>query len=464
MDFEFVGRKSELSALAIAYKAPGAALWPVYGRRRIGKTELIKQFLDGKPGIYFLGKQAPAAMQIREFLRSAATALDEPLLASQAVDGWQEALATVVGRWRGPGKLVVVMDEFQWSAAASPELPSVIQGLWDGSWRDGGKVFLILCGSFVGFMEREVLGRESPLFGRRTGQVHLQPFAYREAAAFHPGYSLRDRAITYFVCGGVPLYLRAFSDRMSVEDNLAAQILDPQAPLHREPDFLVREELREVERYYGILLAVATGDCTPAAIASRTGVDVRQLGYYLQQLIDLGYLQRRRPLTMRNVRSQGVRYAIADQLLRFWFHFLFPQLSAITRLGPHRALRELIRPELPAYWGRCFESLCREALPDLLAREGATASVTVGEYWDAHSQIDVVGLRDDGCLELGECKWGAVRSGRPVLAGLEAKAVTYPNPTGATVGLRIFTQGSVKPVPCDRFSVHWTSLADIYAE
>ena len=464
MERSFIGRLVELDALTRAYETRGSAFWPVYGRRRIGKTELIRQFLAEKRGIYFVGKQAPAPMQIREFLQAAAKALNEPLLATQSVDGWEQALSTVVDHWKGPGKLILALDEFQWSAAASPELPSVIQGLWDGGWRTSGKVFLILCGSFVGFMEREVLGRASPLFGRRTGQIHLQPFGFREAARFHPRYSPRDQALTYFVCGGVPLYLRAFSDRVSVEDNLAAQILDPCAALHHEADFLLREELREVERYYGILLAVATGDATPTAIASRTGLDVRQLGYYLQQLIDLGYLQKRWPLIPGGNQRRAVRYTVGDPLLRFWFHFLFPQLSGVTRLGPRRALRELIKPGLPAYWGHCFESLCREAIPDLLVREGATGVVTVGEFWDRQSQIDVVGLRDDGRIELGECKWGTVRSGRPVLDELLKKADSYPNPKNFSLGLRIFTANSVKAVPNERFAVAWHSLADLYAD
>jgi len=458
----FIGRRRELAALERAFAEPRSGLWPVYGRRRVGKTELIRQFMRHRPGVYFLGKQAPAPMQVREFLRVAAAELDEPLLATQAIDGWEAALATVVDRWRGPGKLVLALDEFQWSASASPELPSVLQALWDGSWRDSDRVFVILCGSFIGFMEREVLGRESPLFGRRTGQIQLQPFDFREAAGFHPAYSLRDRAVTNFVCGGIPLYLLAFDEGQSVEDNIATQLLDPHAPLHREPDFLLREELQEVERYHGILLAVATGDSTPALISERTGVDVRKLAYYFQQLVDLGYLRRRKPLVPGPATRRAVRYAIADPLLRFWFRFLFPQLSAATRLGPRRALRELVRPGLPAYWGQCFESLCREALPDLLAGRGAGPAVEVGEYWDRDMQIDVVGLRDDARIELGGCKWGRVRSARQVVADLADRATRYPNPGNATVGLRIFTASDVAPAVSDRYATAWTTLAELY--
>jgi len=190
---------------------------------------------------------------------------------------------------------------------------------------------------------------------------------------------------------------------------------------------------------------VATGDVTPIAIANRTGLDARQLGYYIQQLVQLGYLQRRHPLQPAGGKRRAVRYHLGNPLLRFWFHFLFPQLSAVTRLGPRPALRELIRPELSAYWGRCFEALCREALPDLLAQEGSATQVEVGEYWDRSMQIDVVGLQDDERIELGECKWGAVRSSRAALADLEARAAAYPNPRNASIGLRIFTRRPIRP-------------------
>src|SRR5262249_37734947 len=157
--------------------------------RRVGKSELILQFLKGRPGVYFVGKKAPAGLQVREFLQEAAAVLDEPLLATFPAESWGAALDAVVSSWRGEGKLILALDEFQWTVEASPELPSELQVRWDRQWRDSGRVFLILCGSYVGFMEREILGRKSPLFGRRTAQIPLRPFGYREAALFHPRYS-----------------------------------------------------------------------------------------------------------------------------------------------------------------------------------------------------------------------------------------------------------------------------------
>ncbi len=170
---DFIGRERELAALAEAHNSRQSAFVPVYGRRRVGKSELILHFLAHKRGVYYLGKRCPAAEQIREFLRVASLALEEPLLACLPPNSWKAALEAVSDRWKGPAKLVLALDEFQWIVAASPELPSVLQELWDRRWKDRNHVLLVLCGSFVGFMEREILGRRSPLFDRRTAQIHL---------------------------------------------------------------------------------------------------------------------------------------------------------------------------------------------------------------------------------------------------------------------------------------------------
>lgn len=460
---DFIGRDSELRVLEAALRGEGSGFIPVYGRRRVGKSELILRFLRGKPAIYYLGKKAQAALQIREFLREAATLLSEPLLATLPAEHWKPALDAVTERWRGPGKLVIAFDEFQWTVESSPELPSVLQECWDRRWRPQGNVLLILCGSYVGFMEREVLGRKSPLFGRRTAQIHLKPFDYREAARFHLSYSLNDRARTYFICGGIPLYLRCFSPGRSVETNIATTLLDEFDPLSHEPDFLLREELRDVENYYAILLALASGAAPSRDISRRTGIGDRSLHYYLAQLVELGYLARRYPLTGQPPVPRHVRYALEDPLLRFWFRFIYPNTSYIQKMGAERAMADLIRPELDAYFGACFERLCREALPFLYAHEGVAAPFHIGDYWDKATQIDVVGLREDGWTDLGECKWGTVRSASALLGELEGKVARYPNPRNATIGRRIFTRRRVRPPSALDRSVKWHSLEDLCA-
>lgn len=460
----FIGRKKELALLKSAYSSSSSALIPIYGRRRIGKSELILKFIDKKPGLYYLGKMAPAAMQIREFLQEAARALDEPLLASLAVSSWSDVFRAVNEKCKPAQKFVIALDEFQWMAGASPELPSVIQEYWDRYWSKFGNIVLILCGSYIGFMKREVLGQKSPLFGRRTAQILLESFSYREAAEFHPRWSLLNRTLAYFICGGVPLYLRFFNQASSVEKNIEENILNEFGPMFREPDFLLREELRDVENYYAVLTAVASGHTVNKAIAAQTGIPERSLHYYLQQLINLGYLGRRFPVTGKKPNQRLVRFVLQDPLLRFWFRFVFPHLSFIQQMGPQRAMRDLIRPRLESYFGLCFEYLCRQALPVIYERDGVSAAFEVGEYWDKRVQIDVVGVRDDHWTDLGECKWGTVRSFNEVLNELEKKKRAYPNTRGATIGKHLFLKKKPGLKTINAASgIQWHDIEDLHA-
>ncbi|HEX4422889.1 MAG TPA: ATP-binding protein [Kofleriaceae bacterium] len=456
----FVGRRTELAMLEAAYAGKDSAFIPIYGRRRIGKSELILHFLRNKPGLYHVGKLAPSGLQLRELMIDAAGVLGEPLLANLSVDDWRIALDTIVERWRGPRRLVLALDEFQWSAQAATELPSILQELWDRKWRRNGKVMLILCGSYIGFMEREVLGKQSPLFGRRTAQIKLAPFGYREAAEFHPRWSLVDRAQAYFVCGGVPLYLRAFDPARSIRSNIEASFLSEHATLFQEPEFLLREELREVQNYYGVMWAIAAGHGTQSEIAKATGLPGRSLPYWLDQLVELGYIGRRHPLVAGKL-ARAVRFVLEDAMLRFWFRFVFPHRSFIQQRGAQAAWSELVATQLDAYFGACFERLAREALPALYERERVSTAYMVGEYWDRHVQIDVVGTRGDGRIDLGEAKWGTVRSAAALTNELEARIPHYPNPDSATIERRFFVRA--RPRSRTRLPGHWHDLEDLYS-
>jgi AAA+ ATPase superfamily predicted ATPase len=455
----FIGRARELDLLEAAYTGRASAFIPIYGRRRVGKSELILHFLRDKPALYHVGKLAPGRLQLRELLDDAARVLDEPLIAALPDDDWRRALDTIVERWTSPRRLVIALDEFQWSAQAADGLPSILQELWDRKWKKSGKVMLILCGSFIGFMEREVLGKESPLYGRRTAQIKLAPFGYREAAGFHPGWSRVDQASAYFLCGGIPLYLRAFDAKRSIRANVEATLLSEHAPLFGEPEFLLREELRDVQRYHAVLWAIAGGETTLPAIAKTAGLPERGLLYWIDQLVQLGHVSRRHPLTSGRPSARDVRFVLDDPLLRFWFRFVFPHKSFVQQRGAKAAWQELIAPSIDAYFGTCFERLCREALPRIYEREGVGASYEVGEYWNRSVQIDVVGRRDDGWIDLGECKWGAVRSPAALVDELDAKVAAYPNPKNATIGRRWFVKALPKKVPD---AGTWHDLDDLY--
>lgn len=460
---KFVGRTSELRLLAQAAESPHSAFIPVYGRRRVGKSELILKFMKDHPGVYFLGKQSPQGLQVREFLAQASIALDMPLLAELRIADWSTALNTVVEQWgkaNPNSKLVLALDEFQWIAASDPGVVSALQECWDRNWKSSGAVVLLLCGSYLGFMEREVLGRSSPLFGRRTAQIHLQPFDYREAALFHPRWSRVDQAKAYFLVGGLPQYLLCLDDRRSIDSNIRENLLDEFAPLFHEPTFLLREELREVAPYHAVLFAIASGERAARAVAGATGLPERNLHYYFEQLVGMGYVRRRYPLDGNRPNPKQVRFTIDDPLLRFHFRFVFPNTSALKSAGIARTFADAIKPSLDAWFGDGFEQLCREALPLIYAAETVAAAFEVGEFWSKETQIDVVGLRADNFTDIGECKWGPVRSPKALEDELARKIGLYRNDRGATLNRRYF----VRNKPASREAADgWHSLEDLYS-
>lgn len=458
---DFIGRVKELQALEAAYKSGESAFIPVYGRRRVGKSELIKHFIKNKTAVYFLGKQAPAKLQLQEFLSNSGSALNQPLLKEAAADNWHKAISMTVGLVQAGEPLVLVMDEFQWTVEACPELPSVLQSLIDDDWGGKVQVLLILCGSYLGFMEKKVLGEKSPLFGRRSGQILLKPFSWLEAGEFHPHWSAVDKAKVFSVCGGIPYYLKFFSPADSIDGNIQNNFLNEFSALAREPEFLLREELKELKKYFGILTALASGAVSNRQMAKITGIEEKTLFYYLNTLRELGYIARHYPLTGNKINPRQVHYKLDDPLLRFWFRFIYPNGSAIYQMEEANAFVNLIKPHLDSYFGHGFEILCREAMGHIYQREGLTCSYEIGEFWDKKVQIDVVGYRRDGVVDIGECKWGKVGSISKLINELQAKMSLYANPENNTLKGRLFLRFP-KKIPSGS-NITICTLEDLYA-
>lgn len=439
----FVGRRAELAALDRHYRAKRSSMVPVYGRRRVGKTELLLHFMGGKPAVYFSAAQKLRASQIADLMRAAARSLASPALAESTPSSWEAALRLVVSAGPKERKLILVLDEFQWLCESSPDLPSVLQRLWDLEWQRGNRLMLVLCGSFIGFMEREVLGARSPLHGRRSADLRIQPFGFQEAAEFHPRWSHEEHARAHFVCGGIPAYLQRFDAQRSVAQNLTNEFFALDAFFQREPEFLLREELAEVKQASSVLEAIALGRRSQKDIAAAIGLSAPALAPHLKSLTGLGYLERVAPLSPRPPSKRAVVYRVADPLLRFWFRFVEPYTSSLRLTSADRAFEQLVAPEWEAFCGDGFERLCREAMWSLYAAEGVTGRCQVGEYWDRATQLDVVGLRSDGWIDLGECKW----SGRSALAGasreLDTRAALYPA-SGRTVRRHLFFRKAPK--------------------
>ncbi|MFH1654329.1 MAG: ATP-binding protein [Pseudomonadota bacterium] len=458
---KFVGRKNELTMLENAYGSSKSEFIPVYGRRRIGKSELILHFIEKKPSIYLLGKKSTPQLQIREFLDILSNTYSQPLIANSRVDNWKEALELIVKHKKTDKKMVVVFDEFQWLAETSPDLISILQEFIDTEWKKRKDIMLIICGSYMGFMEKEILGEKSPLFGRRTAQILLKPFNYKDAADFFPSWSYKDKAKAYFVCGGVPFYLLFFSENKSIFKNIEENFFSEFSALYREADFLLKEELRELQKYYAILTSLAAGSLTYFDISKVTGIEEKKLYYYIEQLIALGYVRRRYPLLTQRHSSKNVRFIIDDALLKFWFRFVYPNTAYIPQVNAKDAFQNLVKPYIDSYFGTCFENLCREALAGAYLTEGIYGDFEIGEYWDKCLQIDVVGHRKKEGIDICECKWTGIKSTNKLVNELRSKIRKYPNDDNLTIQGRIFSRETIKEHK--KFpEIRFYSLEDIY--
>jgi AAA+ ATPase superfamily predicted ATPase len=433
---KFVGRRAELQLLEEHYAAGPAALIPIYGRRRVGKSRLIEEFVKGKPSLSFLGKRTTAEMQLNDFRDAAQKLLQNEALVHARFKNWQDALQTVTRLWRHSRKLVLVLDELQWTAEASPELPSILQALWDLEWKKAANLMVILCGSHVGFMERDILGSQSPLFGRRSDQIKLGPLPFYEALNFVDHYSAVDRVGAYFLVGGIPAYLERFSPGRSLPQAITDEFCSEFKFFAMEPNFLVREELRDPARYFAILTLLAEKRMRQRDLAEASHIEARALAAYLGTLMDLGYVAKYYPATPGKASLQAVQYEVADPLLQFWFRFIFPNLQ-LCRPGQEKAVfAQCIRPHLDSYFGSRFEKLCQEWLRHHYQRENILWR-HIGQYWDPEVQIDVVGVRQDNWIDLGECKWGPVKSVKSVAEALDRKLVHYPC-QGCSLGRHVF--------------------------
>jgi AAA+ ATPase superfamily predicted ATPase len=299
-------------------------------------------------------------------------------------------------------------------------LPSYFQSFIDERLSETDSM-LILCGSSVGTMESEVLGHESPLYGRRTGQIDLQPFSFRDAREVIT-YEFEDAVRSFSVTGGTAMYLTQFDYSRSLGENIQQEILSPTAMLYNEPEFLLRTELRSPARYLSILEAIATGHTTPNEIAGATGVGSGPLSKYLQTLRRLRLISRETPVTASAKQSKRSQYVVADEFLRFWFRFVEPNRSSIEE-APEIVYEGTIEPALPDHVASTFEDICQEAIWEAIRRGEVKPYSDIGRWWYGEQEIDIVGLSpSDDRILLGECKWTAEPVGRALVDSLTEKA------------------------------------------
>lgn len=425
----FVDREAELQALEREYAREGSSFVVVYGRRRVGKTELISRFIRNRRSLYYLATEEPELQNLESFQSVAADFLQSDLLHAARISRWEDVFREIA-RVCGPAdeRAVIVIDEFQYLGRANPAYPSIFQRIWDTMLKDAN-VMLVLCGSLISLMRDQVLSEESPLYGRRTAQIRMGqiPFLhYRESL---PGRSTRELVERYAVTGGVPKYIELFEDEKDVYSAISASVLDRSGFLYDEPNFLLQREVPDVGTYFALIRAIAGGAHRPSEISRSFGIKQTSLNKYLKTLIDLDVLERQVPVTESNPdKSKKSLYRIKDNFLQFWFRFVLPNLSYLET-GRTAAVEKRIREHfIDGHVAYVYEDVCRERLWGL-ADSGELGFVPerVGRWWSGGDEIDVVGLSaSEGRAVWGECKFWKDPVGANVLRALEEKAARVP--------------------------------------
>jgi hypothetical protein len=407
---KFVNRNSELNALNEAYKKPGFQFYPFYGRRRIGKTELIKQFIKDKPHIYFLATEGTEKENILNFKHAAKNTIDLDIIK----DDFEELFKYITQQVKK--KIIIVIDEFPFLTKTNKATASLFQYIID-EYLSQTNHFLILCGSSVGMMYKEVLGYKAPLYGRRTGQIELHPLKFQDVRTL-VNKPIEECIHIYGICGGVPFYLKEFTEKKDFFQLIKEKVLSQEAILNKEAIFLLREELDEISRYASILAAIAVGYTKLGEIMTHCGFKEKlNITPYLHVLERLEMIEKETPITFPRT-TRGV-YKMKDQFFNFYFQFIRPNESMIE--SNMNEVITTIKTAYTSYIGKVFEQIAKE-----LIREKHTFS-TLGRWWHNGQEIDLVAFNENTKeIAFFECKWKNLRYAQSltILRELQKKAIS----------------------------------------
>ena len=402
----FIGRERELKALNKLYGSSKFEFAVIYGRRRIGKTELIKQFLGDKKAIYFMGIESNAKLNLENFSKSILE-FNTGIRADTSFSNFQAALEYVFQLAENE-RIILAIDEYPYVARSSKSLASTLQLLID-KYKDTSKLMLILCGSSMSYIEDNVLSYKAPLYGRRTAQIKLLPFDFEETCRYLANMSGEDKALMYGAVGGTPQYLLQVSDKLSVEENIKNTYLNPISFLYEEPTNLLKQEVREPAIYTAIITAIATGASRMADISTKVGEDTSVCTTYIKNLISLGIVQKETPYGEKA--SRKTIYSIADNMFRFWYRFVLENNSIIARGADDLAYKR-IEPYFTDYMGKVFEDISAQYLWKLLVTGKSPIEFTsLGRWWGndprtrSQTEIDIMGEQDKNSALFAECKW-----------------------------------------------------------
>ncbi|MDA8273046.1 MAG: ATP-binding protein [Deltaproteobacteria bacterium] len=416
---DFIDREHELSFLEEKWKEDKAQFIVLWGKRRVGKTELVKRFIKNKPGVYFLSESVSPKDQLSRFSKTIGGFFEEPLLLTRGFTEWEEMFEYVFLKKK---KFVLIIDEFPYLFASNPAILTIFQKAWDEYWSKSD-IFLIILGSSISMMENEVLGYRSPLYGRRTAQWMLNPLPFKAAASFRKEKPFEDKLLHFAVAGGIPEYWLKFDPSKSFKENLLLHIIKKGEFLYDEPEFILRKELREPRYYFSILKAIAQGKRKNSEIINATGINNTSLNKYLGVLSDLKIIERELPATEEKpLKSKKGLYKITDEFFRFWFRFVFPKRSDIE-FGKSAELLSEILNELPQYMGSVYEKAAKDILID--NQRLYFTPDAIGRWWDKNEEIDIVAINKNGrqpSILFCEVKWTQKPVGKNIYESLKEKA------------------------------------------
>lgn len=432
----FIGRKKELAKLEQMYQTDTFQFAVVYGRRRIGKTALINEFIKDKPSIYFVGLEENEHDNLIRFSTAIANFEHEGENLEDFNYGNFENCFKEIARIAQKQRIILVIDEYPYLAQTAPVISSMLQSYIDHEFKNAN-LFLILCGSSMSFMENQVLAYKSPLYGRRTAQFKLHPFALAEAEEFFPNMKKEDIFVLNTITGGIPLYLSYMSDKKDLWQNIRENILEVNAPLFQETDSLLKQELRNPSNYNSIINAIAAGASRLNDIATKAHLETSAVTVYLKNLIDLGIVEKKVPVTDEaKPRPRKTIYLIKDGLFRFWHTYVSKYMNAILR-GATDGVLEIIKRDINNFMGPEFEKLAQNYMWEHLDNQELFPEpfIYLGNWWGTDNrsrtkiELDAVGITaDETTGYFGECKWKNEPISRAILEKLVDLSTIFPYP------------------------------------
>lgn len=422
----FINRTSELDQLSRLYSSDHAELFVLYGRRRVGKTELLRAFCSDKPHLFFIATLCSDQEQLATFSQQVYGFNHSDVAQGFTFPSWEAAFRALDDLPMNP-RPIIVLDEFTYLISGNRAIPSILQKVWDEKLRNT-QLVLVLCGSYIGMMETEVLGYQATLYGRRTASTLLRPLDLPSSSLFFPRYSPDEKLLAWAILGGMPYYLRTFTDQLDLFTNIRQQILNFQTgTLFSEPRLLLMEELREPRNYFSILRAIAQGRTRLNEIVQASGVgEVNSVSRYLDILQQMHLITRRVPATEgQPEKSKKGLYQIDDHFLRFWFRYVHPNQSGLDLGLSEAILEQRIRPDLDHFAATVFEEAAQMFIARL-ARAGRLTFIPerIGGWWDRNAEIDVLAIsQTEGTALVGECKWSVNPVGTNGFEELKQKAI-----------------------------------------